>query len=145
MNAQADFTADVSGVGAPDVLMGAENSPRVLVTVAQTGDAFLCATHESLLAGMLRLGRKGIPVGCVNGGCGVCKVRIVSGAVQSLGPVSRAHVSADEEARGYTLACRVAPTEAVQLEVAAKLRKPFGNCVAAPGPCPAPASAEPRH
>ena len=113
--------------------------------IAQTGDTYACATTESLLAGMLRLGRKGIPVGCVNGGCGVCKVRIVSGAVQSLGPVSRAHVSADEEAQGYTLACRVAPTEAVQLEVAARLRKPFGNCVPAQGPRPVTTTAEIRN
>ena len=125
--------------------MQASAAPKVRVSVTQSGESFECATSESLLAGMLRLGRKGIPAGCVNGGCGVCKVRIVSGAVLTLGPVSRAHVSADEEAQGYTLACRVAPTEAVQLEVAAKLRKPFGNCIPAQGPRPAPASAEPRH
>ena len=95
------------------------------ITVAQTGDCFDCAPHESLLAGMLRLGRKGIPVGCVNGGCGVCKVRILEGQVQPLGPVSRAHVSQAEEAQGYTLACRVAPLEPVRLEVTPLLRKPF--------------------
>lgn len=105
--------------------MGANPCSQVRVSVSQTGDCFDCATNESLLAGMLRLGRKGIPAGCVNGGCGVCKVRIVDGAVQSLGPVSRAHVSTEEEAKGYTLACRVAPTQAVCLEVAARLRKPF--------------------
>lgn len=105
--------------------MGSTTCPQVRVSVSQTGDCFDCATNESLLAGMLRLGRKGIPAGCVNGGCGVCKVRIVDGAVQSLGPVSRAHVSTEEEANGYTLACRVAPTQAVCLEVAARLRKPF--------------------
>jgi 3-phenylpropionate/trans-cinnamate dioxygenase ferredoxin reductase subunit len=105
--------------------MGATTCQQVRVSVSQTGDCFDCATNESLLAGMLRLGRKGIPAGCVNGGCGVCKVRIVEGAVQSLGPVSRAHVSTEEEANGYTLACRVAPTRAVCLEVAARLRKPF--------------------
>ena len=105
--------------------MGANPCSQVRVSVSQTGDCFDCATNESLLAGMLRLGRKGIPVGCVNGGCGVCKVRIVEGAVQSLGPVSRAHVSTEEEANGYTLACRVAPTQSVCLEVAARLRKPF--------------------
>lgn len=105
--------------------MGANACSQVRVSVSQTGDCFDCATNESLLSGMLRLGRKGIPAGCVNGGCGVCKVRIVDGAVQPLGPVSRAHVSAEEEARGYTLACRVAPTQAVCLEVAARLRKPF--------------------
>lgn len=124
--------------------MPASAAPKVRVSVTQSGESFDCATSESLLAGMLRLGRKGIPAGCVNGGCGVCKVRIVSGAVQSLGPVSRAHVSLDEEAHGYTLACRVAPTEAVQLEVAAKLRKPFGNCAPAQAPRPAPAGAEIR-
>ena len=122
--------------------MPASDFQKVRVSVTQSGESFECATSESLLAGMLRLGRKGIPVGCVNGGCGVCKVRIVSGAVQSLGPVSRAHVSLDEEAHGYTLACRVAPTEAVQLEVAAKLRKPFGNCVAAQVRSPAPATVQ---
>lgn len=95
------------------------------VCVVQTGETYACSPGESLLRGMLRLGRKGIPVGCVNGGCGVCKVRIVEGGVQPLGPVSRAHVSTEEEAQGYTLACRVAPTQAVCLEVAARLRKPF--------------------
>lgn len=102
-----------------------DTRPKVSVSVAQTGESYVCATTESLLAGMLRLGRKGIPVGCVNGGCGVCKVRILEGAVQPIGPVSRAHVSPTEEADGYTLACRVAPTEAVRLEVAGRLTKPF--------------------
>lgn len=104
-----------------------DTRPKVSVNVAQTGESYACATTESLLAGMLRLGRKGIPVGCVNGGCGVCKVRIVEGTVQPLGPVSRAHVSQAEEADGYTLACRVAPTEAVRLEVAGRLKKPFSS------------------
>lgn len=95
------------------------------ITVAQTGDSFDCFPHENLLTGMLRLGRKGIPVGCVNGGCGVCKVRILEGSVRPLGPISRAHVSQEEEAQGYTLACRVAPLEPVRLEVTPLLRKPF--------------------
>lgn len=104
---------------------------KVEVCVAQTGETYACGTGESLLRGMLRLGRKGIPVGCVNGGCGVCKVRIVDGHVHALGPVSRAHVSADEEAAGLTLACRVAPACAVTLEVAGRLQRPFSR-----GPAP---------
>ena len=78
----------------------------------------------------LRLGRKGIPVGCVSGGCGVCKVRILEGEVKRLGPVSRAHVSVQDEAAGCTLACRVAPVTAVRLEVAGKFEKPFRRGVA---------------
>jgi ferredoxin len=123
---------------------------KVQVLVEQTGESYACATSESLLKGMLRLGRKGIPVGCVNGGCGVCKVRITEGAIQSLGPVSRAHVSDAEEAQGYTLACRVAPTTAVRLQVAGKFEKPFSRGHAAtttarpsPSPQPQPQTTQP--
>lgn len=104
---------------------------RVTVQVEQTSESYLCATTESLLQGMLRLGRKGIPAGCVNGGCGVCKVRIVEGQVTPLGPVSRAHVSVEEERAGVTLACRVAPATAVRLEVAGRFEKPFSKGFAA--------------
>lgn len=109
--------------------MNFDTRPKVNVCVAQTGETYACATDESLLRGMLRLGRKGIPVGCVNGGCGVCKVRIVQGQVTALGPVSRAHVNEDEACAGLTLACRVAPSCAVTLEVAGKLEKPFSRGV----------------
>ena len=61
--------------------MNLDNRATVRVCVAQTGETYACATDESLLRGMLRLGRRGIPVGCINGGCGVCKVRIVEGRV----------------------------------------------------------------
>jgi ferredoxin len=97
----------------------------VAVTITQTGERYRCSVHESLLAGMSRLGRRGIPVGCLNGGCGVCKVRVLHGEVQKLGPVSRAHVSVDEEEAGYSLACRVAPLGDVELEVVGKMQKPF--------------------
>lgn len=104
-----------------------DTRPKFAVHVAQTDETFPCAANESLLQGMVRLGRKGIPVGCVNGGCGVCKVRILTGDIKALGPISRAHVTQDEEGQGYTLACRVAPQTAVNLEVAGKLSKPFSK------------------
>lgn len=113
-----------------------DTRPRVNVHCMQTGESFPCATTESLLAGMLRLGRKGIPVGCVSGGCGVCKVRILAGQVLLLGPISRAHVSAEDERCGLTLACRVAPVTEVRLEVAGKLERPFSKGFAGFGvPC----------
>jgi len=104
-----------------------DTSSKVSVHVAQTGETFRCTHDESLLQGMLRLGRKGIPVGCVNGGCGVCKVHIVEGQYRTLGPISRAHVSAEEEGRGCTLACRVAPITAIRLEIAGSFEKPFSK------------------
>ncbi|KVG53586.1 2Fe-2S iron-sulfur cluster-binding protein [Burkholderia territorii] len=95
------------------------------VTIAQTDERYACVSGESLLAGMAKLGRRGIPVGCLNGGCGVCKVRVLRGAVRKLGPISRAHVSAQEENDGYALACRVVPDGDVELEVAGRLKKPL--------------------
>jgi 3-phenylpropionate/trans-cinnamate dioxygenase ferredoxin reductase subunit len=108
-----------------------DTRPKVNVHITQTDESYACATSESLLSGMLRLGRKGIPAGCVNGGCGVCKVHVLEGHLQSLGPVSRAHVSAAEEAHGFTLACRVAPLTPVRLEVVGKFEKPFRKGFAA--------------
>ncbi len=99
--------------------------PKVQVTIPQTGESYPCAIGESLLMGMLKLGRKGIPAGCVNGGCGVCRIRILEGKINQLGPISRAHVSAAEEAQGYTLACRVGATQNVRLEVAGKMARTF--------------------
>lgn len=108
----------------------------VEVHVTQTGEHFGCGQQESLLAGMVRLGKRGIPVGCVNGGCGVCKVRIIEGEVRALGQISAAHVSAEERAQGYTLACRVAPVGPVRLEVCQKLRKPFSLGAGEKQACP---------
>lgn len=99
--------------------------PKHNITVRQTAESFPCAVGENLLRGMTKLGRKGIPVGCVNGGCGVCKVKILAGQVERLGPISRAHVSQEEEAQGCTLACRVTPASEVLLEVVGKFEKPF--------------------
>jgi ferredoxin len=50
--------------------------------------------------------------------------------VSLLGPISRAHVSAEEEAQGYTLACRAAPVTPVRLEVSERLIKPFSKGLA---------------
>lgn len=91
--------------------------------ILQSGEVFVCNGPETLLQGMARTGRKGIPAGCLNGGCGVCKVSVMSGRVELVGPMSRAHVSVEEEARGICLACRVRPLEALEVDVVGKLKK----------------------
>ena len=93
------------------------------VLVVETNEAYLCDCTETLLEGMARIGRKCIPVGCVNGGCGVCKVAIIKGSVHKCGPMSRVHVSEAEELRGVLLACRVMPMSAIELEVIGKMKK----------------------
>ena len=98
------------------------------VVIPETGESFICKDQEALLAAMVKIGRKGIPVGCLNGGCGVCKVRVVQGVCEATGPISRAHVSAEEEGNHITLACRATPSadsEVVVLEILGKMKKSF--------------------
>jgi 3-phenylpropionate/trans-cinnamate dioxygenase ferredoxin reductase subunit len=95
------------------------------VLLVQTGEVYTCRERETLLEGMCRLGRRGIPVGCLGGGCGICKVRVVRGEVVRIGPISRAHISEEEEGQGYTLACRAAAKGSVTLEVVGKMQKAF--------------------
>jgi len=96
---------------------------RYRVKLAQTNEVYECMPRESMLQGMARLGRRGIPIGCLNGGCGICKVAVVAGEWEKTGLMSRAHVSAEEEARGIVLACRASPCSDVEIEVLGKMQK----------------------
>ena len=52
------------------------------------------------------------------------EIRILDGEVANLGPVSRAHVTAEEEVHGLTLACRVAPVTNIRIAVEGRMSKP---------------------
>ncbi|MEZ5728182.1 MAG: 2Fe-2S iron-sulfur cluster binding domain-containing protein [Burkholderiaceae bacterium] len=95
---------------------------RFEIVIEDTGETYRCAETRSLLEGMEALGRKGIPVGCRGGGCGVCKVQIRSGTVTTR-VMSRAHISEQDEREGRVLACRARPTSDVRLRVLGKLKK----------------------
>ncbi len=92
------------------------------VVIEETGETYRCMPTETLLGGMERLGKKGIPVGCRGGGCGVCKVEIVEGTYTKR-VMSRAYVTAEEEAADKVLACRVKPTSDIRLRVLGKMAK----------------------
>jgi len=92
------------------------------ILIIETGERFRCRADENLLRAMERLNRRGIPVGCRGGGCGVCKVRIARGEYVAT-RMSRAHVTAAEEAAGVGLACRLFPTSNLELNVLGSMRK----------------------
>jgi len=92
------------------------------VEIRDTAERYPCGGEHSLLKAMAALGRKGIPSGCHGGGCGVCKVRITEGEVSTL-VMSCTHVSEEEKAQGYVLACRAFPRSDIALEVVGGMRK----------------------
>jgi ferredoxin len=95
---------------------------RHKVTIEDTGESYNCTVMQTLLQGMTALGKKGIPVGCRGGGCGVCKVQITSGEYTKK-KMSRAYVSEHDEAENRVLACRCNPASDVTLKVIGKLEK----------------------
>ncbi len=92
------------------------------VTIEDTGEYYNCSVDQTLLKGMVNLGKKGIPVGCRGGGCGVCKVEITSGEY-SKKKMSRAFVSELDESEHRVLACRCLPASDITLKVIGKFKK----------------------
>ncbi len=79
------------------------------IVLADSGAEFVCAADQNVLNAMERLGRRGIPVGCRGGGCGICRVQVLAGGRYRTLKMSRAQISAADEASGICLACKLIP------------------------------------
>lgn len=85
------------------------------ISIVNRNRAFDCDEEQALLIGMEQGSKRLIRVGCRGGGCGVCKVKIVSGNYQCKA-MSKAHISTVEREEGFALACRVYPRSDISLE-----------------------------
>ena len=90
------------------------------ITVDPSGQQFRCPEDRSVLVGMEYLGAEGIQVGCRSGGCGVCRVQVVSGTYIPK-KMSKAHVTEDDLAAGIVLSCRIFPTGDLTVRVCPKV------------------------
>lgn len=95
---------------------------RHRIYLSNTDEYYNCAEDQDVLRAMEALGRRGIPVGCRGGGCGICKVRVTRGHYDSR-KMSRAFVSAEEENADVALACCVYPRGDLWLEALDKLAR----------------------
>lgn len=93
---------------------------RFSVLIEDSGETVLCDPRDNVLRAMEVLGRKGIPVGCRGGGCGVCKVRVLQGVYHTR-KMSRACISDEEELRGVVLACKLFPESDLRVKVLGKM------------------------
>ena len=96
--------------------------PSHRVCIESTGEIFACADDMHVLAAMEQARCHGIPVGCRNGGCGACKVRIQSGRFQTR-KMNRAVISAQDEADGCVLACKTYPQGDLSVQVLGRVWK----------------------
>lgn len=72
---------------------------------------------------MASSGARAVPVGCRGGGCGICRIRVLSGEVER-GAMSRSHVTIEEERQGFALACRLFPRSDLVIEPARRNSPP---------------------
>lgn len=76
-----------------------------------------CPPGEKVLTALERDTVGEVRVGCRQGGCGACRVRVISGDYE-VAKMSRAHVSEAEEKDGYALSCRLFAKSDLVLEPA---------------------------
>jgi len=86
------------------------------ISVLHTGQAFTCGEDEFILEAMKRAGCGPISYGCFGGGCGVCKMKIISGEYRADKKMSRAHVTKQEQEAGTVLICCIKPCENLEIE-----------------------------
>jgi len=87
------------------------------VSFSPLGDAVVCRSDENVLAAILRSGAK-VVFGCRGGGCGTCKMRLISGQVE-YGRCSAAVLSHEEKATGAFLSCQARPLSDLTVELTA--------------------------
>ena len=99
-----------------------ENVQWHRVMIDETGESFACGDSESALSALARSGRRGIPVGCRGGGCGVCKVEVLVGCFRKRA-MSRSHVTEQDEACNRVLACCIFPESDLKVRVLGKMQR----------------------
>ncbi|HXE39074.1 MAG TPA: 2Fe-2S iron-sulfur cluster-binding protein [Azonexus sp.] len=95
--------------------------PMFKVRIAETGECFPCDSAQSVLEGMVQIGRRGIPTGCRGGACGVCRIEVLSGSFAHKA-MSRSQVSEADQRDGRVLACRIFPGSDLELKVLGGMR-----------------------
>src|SRR2546425_12221951 len=75
-----------------------------MISFSPFGDPVVCRREETVLSAILRSGAK-VVFGCRGGGCGTCKMRLVSGRVEH-GRCSAAVLLEGERENGSFLSCQ---------------------------------------
>ncbi len=101
------------------------HAEKFTIIIEDSGEEFTCAPERNVLKSMEQLGRKGIPVGCRGGGCGVCRVQVVCDGRYRTGKMSREQVPVEDEEQRICLACKLFPEDNLRLKVLGKWQKYF--------------------
>jgi len=95
------------------------------ITLSPIGDTVVCRREETVLGAILRSGAK-VVFGCRGGGCGTCKMHLISGRVEH-GRCSAAILLEEEKENGSFLSCQARALSDLTVELTAtnKYRGPM--------------------
>jgi CDP-4-dehydro-6-deoxyglucose reductase len=85
------------------------------ITLSPVGNTVLCGLEETVLTAILRSGAS-VMFGCRGGGCGTCKMRLISGRVDH-GRCSAAVLPEDERESGWFLSCQARALSDLTIEL----------------------------
>jgi ferredoxin len=111
-----DTVRTVGSKARPDKRGSKRDMRSHIISLVATGDRVPCNEPHTLLQAIAAGHGHGLAVGCRNGGCGVCKVQILEGHYHRR-PMSRVHISPEEERAGFALACCVVPASDLRVKV----------------------------
>lgn len=97
------------------------------IRLSPFGDSVVCHLDETVLSAILKSGAK-VAFGCRGGGCGTCKMRLISGRVDH-GRCSAAVLPEEEKREGAFLSCQAQPLSDLTIELTAtnRYRQPTPN------------------
>lgn len=84
------------------------------ITIEGSEVDYACNGDQSVLEAMVGRRAAGIEIGCRSGGCGVCRVQVLSGSYE-LGVMSAEQVTGECRSKAIVLACRLMPTSDLHL------------------------------
>ena len=89
------------------------------ITIEGCNAEYACNGDQSVLEAMVGRRATGIEIGCRSGGCGVCRVQVLSGRYQR-GLMSADEIGSECRKQDIALACRVMPSSDLHLRALGK-------------------------
>jgi len=87
------------------------------ISFQPVGESVVCRADETVLAAILRSGAR-VVFGCRGGGCGTCRMRLISGQVEH-GRCSAAVLTENDKREGAFLSCQARPLGDLSVELTA--------------------------
>jgi len=90
-------------------------SETYTITLLPMGEVLPCSPGETVLSAILHSGAR-VFFGCTGGGCGVCKMRLISGHLD-YGRYSAGVLSEEERREGFFLSCQAKPVSDLTIQL----------------------------